>query len=741
MDIIPTFDKVPQPERPRRTPRAHPPGQPFIAGPAEGGLNAKDVLRILRKRFWMAVFVWLTVTAVICAITLVWWLFAPSYRAAAIIEVKPPSEQLTGTLRLYGKDIMDRIMLSHAQIIKSEPVLRKAADNKDVKSTAWYRKDEKDPEKVLKNLNEDISVRAVPNTNYIEISMTGSAPTESEKVELATIVNAVAQAFVTESRSTVRGERLEDIGELNEQLETHKKELNLANREAELAREASDMPNLQERKGVLTNQLMLLHNQLSALNIERAQLGADRDALKEQVADGTIAKSPLVLQALDMDPTYRALRGTEINLVSEIDRLSRNFGPKHRDMGNLNARLESVRREIDTKEKELTDQAAALLINSTEMALGEVVAKLLRVQKDLEEVYAKATDVQNTLVQLEETFARKEKLEERIRGLEDRIMEIQLLERGEQQVLLRVPAAAPREISAPKWVVMVPLGVVLGLGLGVGLAFLLEFIDTSIKGPSDISRRVDLPLLGTVPHTDDVDEKIEDIRLAFVTNPNSLVCEAFRQIRTCLLFSGPESQRRSLLITSPLPEDGRTTVAMNLAASIARDGRKVLVVDANFRQPAVRQLFGECPEGGLSSALVGQGNWRDSVHKVEPNLHVLPAGTMPPNPAELLGSEEMRKLIAEMVEQYEQVFIDSAPVLVVTDSCVLSTLVDGVILVVRAGENTYGIIQRTRDMLLRVGTHFVGVVLNGVRVTAGGYLRESYETYYDYHEPMRLPGA
>jgi capsular exopolysaccharide synthesis family protein len=689
----------------------------------------------------MAVFVWLTVTAVICAITLVWWLFAPSYRAAAIIEVKPPSEQLTGTLRLYGKDIMDRIMLSHAQIIKSEPVLRKAADNKDVKSTAWYRKDEKDPEKVLKNLNEDISVRAVPNTNYIEISMTGSAPTESEKVELATIVNAVAQAFVTESRSTVRGERLEDIGELNEQLETHKKELNLANREAELAREASDMPNLQERKGVLTNQLMLLHNQLSALNIERAQLGADRDALKEQVADGTIAKSPLVLQALDMDPTYRALRGTEINLVSEIDRLSRNFGPKHRDMGNLNARLESVRREIDTKEKELTDQAAALLINSTEMALGEVVAKLLRVQKDLEEVYAKATDVQNTLVQLEETFARKEKLEERIRGLEDRIMEIQLLERGEQQVLLRVPAAAPREISAPKWVVMVPLGVVLGLGLGVGLAFLLEFIDTSIKGPSDISRRVDLPLLGTVPHTDDVDEKIEDIRLAFVTNPNSLVCEAFRQIRTCLLFSGPESQRRSLLITSPLPEDGRTTVAMNLAASIARDGRKVLVVDANFRQPAVRQLFGECPEGGLSSALVGQGNWRDSVHKVEPNLHVLPAGTMPPNPAELLGSEEMRKLIAEMVEQYEQVFIDSAPVLVVTDSCVLSTLVDGVILVVRAGENTYGIIQRTRDMLLRVGTHFVGVVLNGVRVTAGGYLRESYETYYDYHEPMRLPGA
>jgi capsular exopolysaccharide synthesis family protein len=281
--------------------------------------------------------------------------------------------------------------------------------------------------------------------------------------------------------------------------------------------------------------------------------------------------------------------------------------------------------------------------------------------------------------------------------------------------------------------------VLLGLVVGLGGAFLLEFIDTSVKSPSDISRRVELPVLGMVPHLDDMDEELEDLRLAFRTHPNSLVGEAFRQIRTCLLFSGPASQRRSLLITSPLPGDGRTAVTLNLAAAMARGGRRVLVVDANFRQPAVSQIFPDAPADGLSSAVVGRTNWTDCVYEVEENFHVMPAGHMPPNPAELLGSDEMRQLLSEMENEYDQVLLDSAPCLVVTDPCVLGSLADGVVLVVRAGANTYGIVQRTRDMLARVGARMLGVALNGVRATAGGYFRSSYETFYEYHQPQQLP--
>jgi capsular exopolysaccharide synthesis family protein len=173
---------------------------------------------------------------------------------------------------------------------------------------------------------------------------------------------------------------------------------------------------------------------------------------------------------------------------------------------------------------------------------------------------------------------------------------------------------------------------------------------------------------------------------------------------------------------------------------MARGGRKVLVVDANFRQPAIHKLFPDCKDSGLSNVLVGQGSWRDLVSEVEPNLAVLSSGPLPPNPAELLSSEAMRQFIAEAASQYDQVVFDGAPALVVSDSIVLATLVDGVVLVVRAGANTYGIVARTRDLLHRVGAHLLGVALNGVRATAGGYLRKSYETFYDYHEQALMSG-
>jgi len=234
---------------------------------------------------------------------------------------------------------------------------------------------------------------------------------------------------------------------------------------------------------------------------------------------------------------------------------------------------------------------------------------------------------------------------------------------------------------------------------------------------------------------------VEDLCTAFRGPPGSLIGESFRQIRTCLLFSGPAEQRRSILVTSALPKDGRTAVSVNLAAAMAHGGKNVLVVDANFHQPALRRLFAPDQDSGLSNALTGQADWRGLVREVEPNLSILPAGPLPPNPAELLGSPQMRAFIDQTLQSYDQVVFDGAPCLVVSDPCVLSTQVNSVILVARAGVNTYGIVQRTRDLLQRVGARILGAVLNGVRVTAGGYLRKNYETFYQYSERPQRPNA
>jgi polysaccharide biosynthesis transport protein len=337
-----------------------------------------------------------------------------------------------------------------------------------------------------------------------------------------------------------------------------------------------------------------------------------------------------------------------------------------------------------------------------------------------------------------------------IKSINKAILEMTLLLRGTGPggetanlgpVMVKAYATLPREPSMPNWSLMIPAGFALGLMVGFGLAFLLELTDSSVRTPSDLTRKMNFPLLGMVPHSDDLEEEVADFRKVVQLAPQSPAAEAFRHIRTNLLFSGPAEHRRTLLITSPAPEDGRTTVVLNLAAAMAQGGKRVLVVDANFRQPAIAGMFPSASAAGLSSALVGQASWRDVVSPTEmPNMSVIAAGPLPPNPADLLGSEQMRQLLAEMSAEYDQVLIDGSPIMVVSDSVVLSTIVDGVIMVVRAGSNSVGIVQRSAEQLARVGAHVTGVILQGVRSTAGGYLRKNYQTYYDYQQkPPQLP--
>ncbi len=740
MDIIPTRDQVPQISRAQRALGAYPgttAHRTTRPGAGTGGITGKDLLKVLRKRMWTIILATLIVLVVTVAATLVWRLYWPLFTAKAFLEVSPPRHQVLGArgTSLVPKDIMDTLLRSQARVVQSEPVYGAAASDSRVRNTRWFQDD---PTDAIKRLYEDVDVSPQPGTYHIMVSMTGQAGSQAEKNDLAQIVNAVAEAAVTQTQDTVTLQRTTEIVGMRVERDKLQRDLESIRRTAELARRSASIPSLQKRRTVVDFQLQALTGHLMQLMLIKAQVDSAMRALLEQEANGTIEAAPEVVQALEMDAQLRALRNAELNLETEQANFDRQFGPKHRSVLSLETRLKSIKDKIVDREGEMTRRAVGLLKSIRESEVVSVTAQLLQVQQKFNEANATVRDLEANLTKLEQYALQEEQLAEKINNIENRLLELRLLA-GERQVSLRIRAIPPREISMPKWAVMVPLGFVLGLAIGLGLAFLLEFIDTSVKSPSDVTRRVDLPLLGMIPHSDDLEEDIEDLRVAFATHPNSLVGEAFRQIRTCLLFSGPASQRRSLLVTSPLPEDGRTTVALNLAAAIAHDGRKVLIVDANFRQPAIRQLFPECPEGGLSSALVGQANWSDLAHEVQPNLHVLPAGMLPPNPAELLGSEEMRTLIAEMVGQYDQVIIDGAPCLVVTDSAILSTLVDGVVLTVRAGANSYGIVQRTRDMLQRVGAHIVGVALNGVRVTAGGYLRKSYETFYEYHEQSQLP--
>jgi capsular exopolysaccharide synthesis family protein len=218
-----------------------------------------------------------------------------------------------------------------------------------------------------------------------------------------------------------------------------------------------------------------------------------------------------------------------------------------------------------------------------------------------------------------------------------------------------------------------------------------------------------------------------------------MIAEAFRSIRTSLQFSAPADRQRTIIITSPSPEDGKTTVAVNLAMSLAQGGRRVLLVDANFRRPGLQLLYPPAGDTGLSNILVGDADLESAVRPTDVgNLDLLLSGPIPPNPAERLDSPQMQELLAQAVARYDQVLIDAPPVLLATDASLLATKVDGAILVCRANENSRGAAQRARDLLLKVNAHLFGAILNAAQTRRGGYFREQMSVFYDYQPEKAL---
>jgi len=731
MSVIQTREIAPQIVRlgPGRVPGRLGPAE---GRQAEGGLTGRDILRILRKRKWLIILAELICVALAAGATVLWLMNAPLFTAFAVLEVRPePISAVTSERGYVTTDMLEILATKYASLAGSEPVLQAALASPEVRTSKWLQRS---PDDALLRLQDTISISPITASALIRISATGT-----NKTELPDIVNAVANAARVLSADIANRGKTDQIRQLlqarsgladtRDHIRTEK---------AKLLREAQ-VPNLTGQQDVLSMELNQIAPQISTLELDFAQADEQLRLLGQQIQSGEIKNLPAVLQAMEMDPSIRALETALLNMRAGQPSMAAKWGEKNPKYIEFMGRIASMTKESKERRQELLQAQVNSITAHTQANKSIILSRLTEMRQKYHVIGVQVRDLRATTSAYFQFEEQDKTFTDQIDRIDSHLVDLRILQQGNSPLEVMQSAYTPLKPSMPRWEIMIPLGVLLGLIVGLGLAFILEFIDTSIKGPSDIVRRVDLPMLGMVPHHDDVEENIADLRVAFASHPNSLISEAFRQIRTCLQFSGPASQRRSLLITSPQPEDGRTTVALNLAASVARAGRKVLVVDANFRQPAVRGLFAACPEGGLSSALVGQAAWRDTVVEIEPNFSVMASGPLPPNPGELLGSEQMRTILAEMVGEYDQVIFDGAPCLVVTDSLALGSLVDGIILVVRAGANTYGIVQRTQEVLSRGGTHILGIVLNGVRAVAGGYLRKNYEAFYDYHGQAKLP--
>jgi non-specific protein-tyrosine kinase len=297
------------------------------------------------------------------------------------------------------------------------------------------------------------------------------------------------------------------------------------------------------------------------------------------------------------------------------------------------------------------------------------------------------------------------------------------------------PAVVPTAPVRPRVMMNTLLAAVLGGLAAVGIAFLIEYLDDTVKTQDDL-RTADLNLLAAVQRAPRNRGNGDD-ELYAMSQPNSLISESYRTLRTNLQFSSLDKPLRSLVVTSALAAEGKTTTAANLAVVLAQDGKRVVLVDADLRRPNIHKLLGLPNRAGLTIALVDDpvalgGYIRDT--EVE-NLRVLTAGPVPPNPQEMLGSKRMADLLDKLKESADIVIVDTPPALAVADANVLATRTDGVLLIVNTGHTRRGAIQQAVDGLRKVGSNLVGGVLNMVPTRKGGGYYYQYHYYYsDYRQ-------
>jgi capsular exopolysaccharide synthesis family protein len=422
------------------------------------------------------------------------------------------------------------------------------------------------------------------------------------------------------------------------------------------------------------------------------------------------------------------IKSMEVELYKRMSELSKRYGQKHPQM----VAIESELKTLNKRKTQEVNRVINSLRNEYRVVLAKenfLKAALAKQKKDSLELNQKAIEYGVLRREAESARYMYELLIKRFKETsltEDmKTGNIRIIDRSE----------VPKDPVKPKKKLNVFLAIILGLFTGIGLAFFFEYLDNTIKIPEDVKQHLKIPYLGLTPlfSTENKWNLRDDTSPELVTfnYPRSTASESYRGIRTNIRFSSAESVPQVILITSAGPQEGKTITTANLAVTMAQADSKVIILDCDMRRPQIHKLFGIVKEHGVSNLLVGSSNAGEAIiHTRIPNLDVIPCGSIPPNPSELLGSTRMVTLLNALRKRYVHILIDSPPSTAVTDAVVLSKSVDGVILVIRAGDTAREIVKNGVAQFGAVGASILGAVLNGVDMGRDSYYYYQYYYYY-----------
>ena len=449
------------------------------------------------------------------------------------------------------------------------------------------------------------------------------------------------------------------------------------------------------------------------------------------------------------DTTSDALDRQLIDSLLEEQLLLENYGEDHPDVIAARKKVKVLRQHVGNLPHEKDGEPVDFLVVYLD-SLRQELAVGLEQLAELDELFTQEQNAARSLATFQladETYRNEiERTQALFDGVIKRLEEIHLVpDSGGVKTQVISPPGLGEQVE-PNAVVVGLLSTAMGVLLGVFVAYVVDRTDQRFQSPEDLRRQLGLPLVGHIPvitpavgaGRDGVDSRTLDPILCTFHNPDHAASEAYRAVRTSLYFS-TGAGHRVVQITSPVPGDGKTTLGANLAIAAADSGRKVLLIEADFRRPRLAEVFSLGKQPGVSSVIAGETDLAGAIHATAvDNLSVMPCGPQPSNPSELLTSPRFEQLLEAAGQQFELILVDTPPLLAVTDPAVVAPRVDAVLLVIRLGRNVRYVAHRATEILESVGANVLGVVVNRLdhasRYGAGAYgYRYGYENKYGYH--------
>ena len=703
----------------------------------EGEAHFWDYWTVLirHRRTVAMVFVGAVLTALVWSVTA-----RPVFTGTAMLRIdkeEPRVLKFDQTGRDDGGESAQTQLQTYHRLLQSRALANRVVGLVGLGQNPEFRSVGRRPGQLTDAFLERLQVEPVRNTRLVKVSFQSRSPELAAKVANTLADAAIAQQidekkaagrYATEFLAT-------QVNEARRTLQASEAQLSQFLAENDILFVGADRTGerVGERQALVTQELATLSDSFLKAKAERVA----RESTLAQATRPNAESLPAVLQ----NPLVGHLKEEATKLEARYRELGQSFKPGYPRMQRLAENIAEVRQQLRVEIQRLVEatrrEYLAALQNETEirklMDEQRVLARKLDGQMARYNLLRREVDTSRDLYS-----ALSSRLKETQVSASLLVSNISVVDRAD----------VPVKRSGPRTGLNLLIGCLVGLVGGVTLAFLFEYLDTSIRDPREIETMLRLPTLGLVPTRSALAAHLGDRPLEAEREPagipgtfalvahqatSSLLAEAFRNLRTSVVYATPDRPPRTMLVTSLQQQDGKTSVSTNCAITLAQLGMgEVLLVDADMRHPDLHDIFGVPQTPGLSDLLVGGVGVTDIVRPTRvPGLFVIPAGPIPTNPAELLFSPRLTQALGVLGDRFAHIVIDTPPMLGVSDTLVLAPRVDGVILVLRHGHTGRDAAQRAVQMLGLVRARVLGVVLNhaDVRTTAAGY-------QYYHHEPV-----